>query len=133
MPFFTRAIEIDPNFAMAHANLGLAYSAIGESVLVSRRAREEPVNCGIAPADREKFFIDFDYDREVTGNLEKRVRPLNSGRRPILATCSLIPVSWEASLRTGLRQIRDGSRSSQEAIAARSGRSLSHMSILPPS
>src|SRR5208282_4014325 len=33
IPFFRRAVEIDPKFAMAYANLGLAYSAIGESVL----------------------------------------------------------------------------------------------------
>src|SRR4029078_8811814 len=68
IPFFRRAIESDPNFAMAHANLALAYSA-GESVLAAESAtiawqlRERA-------SEREKFFIDFNYDREVTGNLE---------------------------------------------------------------
>jgi tetratricopeptide (TPR) repeat protein len=33
IPFFRRAVEIDPNFAMAYANLGLAYTAVGDSVL----------------------------------------------------------------------------------------------------
>ena len=33
IPFYRRAVEIDPQFAMAHANLGLLYSAMGESVL----------------------------------------------------------------------------------------------------
>ena len=33
IPFFRRAVEIDPKFALAYANLGLSYSAIGESVL----------------------------------------------------------------------------------------------------
>jgi eukaryotic-like serine/threonine-protein kinase len=32
IPFYRRAVEIDPQFAMAYANLGLNYSAIGESV-----------------------------------------------------------------------------------------------------
>src|SRR5262249_26975554 len=33
IPFYRRAVEIDPMFAMAFANLGLAYSSVGESVL----------------------------------------------------------------------------------------------------
>ena len=32
IPFFRRAVEIDPKFAMAYAELGLSYSATGESV-----------------------------------------------------------------------------------------------------
>src|SRR5260370_1306266 len=33
IPFFRRAVEIDPKFAMVHASLALAYSDIGDSVL----------------------------------------------------------------------------------------------------
>src|SRR5262249_42553521 len=33
IPFYRRAVEIDPMFAMAYANLGLTYSTVGESVL----------------------------------------------------------------------------------------------------
>ena len=33
IPFFKRAVDIDPNFAMANGMLGLAYSGAGESVL----------------------------------------------------------------------------------------------------
>jgi Flp pilus assembly protein TadD len=33
LPLFKRAIAIDPNFAMAHARLGIGYSVLGESVL----------------------------------------------------------------------------------------------------
>ncbi len=33
LSFFRRAVEIDPTFAMAHAQLGFAYSTSGESVL----------------------------------------------------------------------------------------------------
>src|SRR6185436_8122691 len=33
IPFYRRAVEIDPTFAMAYAGLGLRYSAVGESVL----------------------------------------------------------------------------------------------------
>src|SRR5262249_38376718 len=38
IPFFRRAVEIDPQFAMAYAYLGLLYSTIGESVLSAESA-----------------------------------------------------------------------------------------------
>lgn len=70
LPFFQRAVEIDPQFAMAYANLGLSYSAIGESVLSAQSTlRAWPYRNRVS--ERERFFIDFLYDRQVTGNLEK--------------------------------------------------------------
>ena len=75
IPFFRRAVEIDPKFAMAHANLGLSYSAIGESVL-SAESTTKAWQLRDRVSDREKFFIDFTYDRQVTGNLEKAYQTL---------------------------------------------------------
>ena len=45
---FQRAIEIDPQFAMAHASLGRVYAEFG-SLFSRRRALTEPSSCGIAP------------------------------------------------------------------------------------
>ena len=75
IPFFQRAVEIDPKFAMAYANLGLAYSAVGESVL-SAQSTTKAWQLRDRVSDREKFFIDFTYDRQVTGNLEKAYQTL---------------------------------------------------------
>ena len=75
IPFFRRAVEIDPNFAMAYANLGLAYTAVGESVL-SAESTIKAWQLRDRVSEREKFFIDFIYDREVTGNLEKAYQTL---------------------------------------------------------
>ena len=74
-PFLRRAIEIDPKFAMAHAMLGLTYSANGESVL-SAESTTKAWQLRDRASDREKFFIDFTYDRHVTGNLEKAYQTL---------------------------------------------------------
>ena len=73
--FFRRAVEIDPQFAVAHASLGLAYSDIGESILSAESTTKAWQLRGRA-SDREKFFIDFTYEREVTGNLEKAYQTL---------------------------------------------------------
>jgi len=75
IPFFRRAVEIDPKFAMAYANLGLSYSTIGESVL-SAESTTKAWQLRDRTSERERFFIDFLYDRQVTGNLEKAYQTL---------------------------------------------------------
>ncbi|HYL77890.1 MAG TPA: hypothetical protein VEU96_27000, partial [Bryobacteraceae bacterium] len=77
IPFFRRAVEIDPKFAMAYANLGLSYSDVGESVL-SAESTTKAWQLRDRVSDRERYFIDFLYDRQVTGNLEKAYRTLES-------------------------------------------------------
>ena len=70
VPLLKRAVEIDPEFAMAHAFLGLMYSSLGESVL-STESTSKAYQLRDRASDREKFFITAMYDRQVTGNLEK--------------------------------------------------------------
>ncbi len=70
VPLFKRALEIDPKFAMAHANLGLAYSSIGESAL-SAASISRAYQLRDRASDREKFFITASYEVQVTGNLER--------------------------------------------------------------
>jgi len=70
VPLLKRAIEIDANFAMAHALLGRKYGDSGESVLSAESTRKA-YQLRDRASDREKFFIDASYDLQVTGNLEK--------------------------------------------------------------
>ena len=77
IPFYRRAVEIDSQFAMAYANLGLAYSDLGESAL-SAESTTKAWQLRDRVSDREKFFIDFIYEREVTGNLEKAYQTLET-------------------------------------------------------
>jgi tetratricopeptide (TPR) repeat protein len=80
IPFFQRALEIDPQFAMAHASLGIASSTLGETVVAAQSAtRAWELRDRVT--DRERFFIDFTYDRQVTGNLEKAYQTLESWQR----------------------------------------------------
>jgi tetratricopeptide (TPR) repeat protein len=75
VPFYRRAVEIDPKFAMAYANLGVAYAGNGESVL-SAESTTKAWLLRDHVSDRERFFIDFTYDSRVTGNLDKAYRTL---------------------------------------------------------
>ena len=69
MPFLLRAVEIDPNFALAYSTLGRAYADVEEgdlSVASSTRAWQMRDHA----SDREKFVIDANYAVLATGNLE---------------------------------------------------------------
>jgi tetratricopeptide (TPR) repeat protein len=68
-PLYKRAIEIDPNFAMAYAMLGHAYGEMGESDLAAEYLGKAYALRGHA-SDAEKFFITVSYDIRTTGNLE---------------------------------------------------------------
>jgi eukaryotic-like serine/threonine-protein kinase len=70
VPFFQRALEIDPNFASAYAALGRMYGDIGESALSAKNI-SEAYQLRDRASDQEKFFISVNYDLQVTGNLEK--------------------------------------------------------------
>src|SRR5204863_9144060 len=76
-PFFQRAIQIDNQFAMAYAHLGFAYGGIGDSVLSAENITKA-WQLRDRASDREKFYIAFTYDRQVTGNLEKAYQTLES-------------------------------------------------------
>ena len=75
IPLFRRAVDIDPNFALVHAHLALKYSEVGASVL-SAESATRAWQLRDRVSDRERFFIDFIYDRDATGNLEKAYQTL---------------------------------------------------------
>jgi DNA-binding winged helix-turn-helix (wHTH) protein/tetratricopeptide (TPR) repeat protein len=70
VPFFKRAIEIDPNFASAYAALGRMYGDIGETAQ-SAENTSNAYQLRDRVSDQERFFISLTYYLQVTGNLEK--------------------------------------------------------------
>jgi tetratricopeptide (TPR) repeat protein len=70
LPLFKRAIEIDPEFAMAYANLGRMYGDMSEAAL-SAESTSEAYRLRDRASDPEKFFITASYDTQVTENLQK--------------------------------------------------------------
>jgi serine/threonine protein kinase/tetratricopeptide (TPR) repeat protein len=69
VPFYKRAIEIDPQFAMAYAWLGDMYGQMGESDL-SAENLSKAYQLRDRASDAEKFFITASYYIRVTGNLK---------------------------------------------------------------
>jgi eukaryotic-like serine/threonine-protein kinase len=73
IPFLKQAVELDPDFAMAHAYLGLAYFNLGEeSRGVENLTKAYQLRDRVT--QREKFFISTMYYGIVTGEVEKYIR-----------------------------------------------------------
>jgi len=70
LPLFKGAIDIDPTFAMAYANLGRMYGDISEATL-SAESTSKAYRLRDRTSDREKYFLTASYDTQVTENLEK--------------------------------------------------------------
>ena len=77
IPHFREAIAIDPQFAMAHAELGFMSWNMGQTDLGAAEVR---IAYGLRDrvSDREKRYITMLYDREVTGNLQKELETLQA-------------------------------------------------------
>jgi hypothetical protein len=70
IPFVKRAIELDPNFAMAYAGLAVEYSNIGQASLAMGYAKKA-YDLSDRVSNREKYRISAFYFQYVTGELEK--------------------------------------------------------------
>src|SRR6266851_5373582 len=68
IPFLQRAIQLDPDFAMAYDQLGGAYQSIGETTMGAENMRRAFELRGRV-SQLEKLAIEGDYYRGVTGNM----------------------------------------------------------------
>lgn len=79
VPFFRRAVEIDPNFATAYTSLGICYANSGqlklaaEMILKAYELRE-------TTSELEKFRISYFYYKHVTGEIDKAIDALELWR-----------------------------------------------------
>ena len=75
LPLFHHAVELDPNFAMAYARVGVIYSNMGASdQAASYTAKAYELRERVS--EREKFYIASHYHQEVTGDTEQVLQVL---------------------------------------------------------
>ncbi len=70
LPFFARAVELDPYFAMAYARLGTIYFNVDRIALSSENAKKA-YDLRDRVTERERLYIDSHYYNHTTGELEK--------------------------------------------------------------
>jgi tetratricopeptide (TPR) repeat protein len=80
IPFFKRAIELDPNFALAYARLAAAHNNIGEIEQAGEYAKRA-FELRDRVSERERFYIAARYYDSVTGEANKAVENYETWRR----------------------------------------------------
>jgi eukaryotic-like serine/threonine-protein kinase len=70
IPLFERAIELDPNFALAYAWLGRMHEEIGEIGIAANDTRQA-YQLRDRASEPEKYYISFSFNKVVSGNMEK--------------------------------------------------------------
>ena len=79
VPYYQRAIELDPNFAMAYARLGAVYNNLGQTQL-SEVNRQKAFELRDRASEREKLYITSHYYAD-SGQLEKGITALEMYRQ----------------------------------------------------
>lgn len=75
IPFFQRALEIDPKFALAHTILSNVYGSLGETARSIEHGRIAfELRGGVT--ERERLIITYQYYDRVTGELQKAIETL---------------------------------------------------------
>ncbi len=125
--FFQRAINLDPNFAMAYARLGNTYANLGQTTRAAentRKAYELRERVG----ERERFYIVSHYELEAVGNVE-------AGRK----TCELwaqtyprdaIPPVLLSAIYGGLGDFDKALSASQEALKVDPGSGIAYANLV---
>jgi serine/threonine protein kinase/tetratricopeptide (TPR) repeat protein len=70
IPFYKRALELDPNFAVAYASLGVVYNNLGQASLAAENLKKA-YELRDRVSEREKYRIASMYYQFVTGEVEQ--------------------------------------------------------------
>jgi serine/threonine protein kinase/Tfp pilus assembly protein PilF len=76
IPFMERAIEIDPEFAMAYRSLAIAHSNLGNAEERSKYLKKA-FELSDRISDKEKYWIQGDYYRRVEEDYDQAIRAYN--------------------------------------------------------
>jgi len=72
VPYLKRAVELDPNFALANATLGIVYSNLTQAELAESYLKKA-FDLKDRVSDRERFYISTHYYDVVTLELDKAI------------------------------------------------------------
>lgn len=126
VPFFRRAVEIDPEFALAHARLGVVLGNTGqgkEAEAASTRAYELRSKV----SERERLYIEARYHSSVARDNEKAI----DAYRLLLAT---YPDDYAAHTNLGSiyrseGRVADAIKSLEEAVRLAPGQPIGHLNL----
>ncbi len=113
IPYLKRALELDPNFALAYANLGAAYINVSEATLGAQNLTKA-YELRDRVSQRERFYIEVSYYSLVTRDLDK-------GRDSAKEWAQSYPADWRphndlAIIYAQLGEADEAARQAQESV-----------------
>jgi tetratricopeptide (TPR) repeat protein len=87
IPHLKRAVELDPNFAMAYATLGVAYSNQAEMAKASEYLKKA-FELKDRASEREKLYITAHYYEMVTGEQQRAIEVYESWKETYPRDCT---------------------------------------------
>ena len=112
LPYYRRAVELDPNFAMAYARLGAVYNNLGQAE-ESEKNRQKAFELRDRASEREKLYIMSHYFGD-SGQLEKGITALEMYRQTYPR--DPIPYTNLASIYLVLGQFENALDSARQAV-----------------
>jgi eukaryotic-like serine/threonine-protein kinase len=94
IPFLQKAVELDPNFALAYSWLASAYDDLGESMQAAQNAQKSFDLRGRV-SERERLAIETYYHISVTGDFQK-------AQQSAEFWAQIYPRDWDAHLLLGI-------------------------------
>jgi serine/threonine protein kinase/tetratricopeptide (TPR) repeat protein len=112
VPLYQRAVELDPNFAMAYARLGAAYGNLGQTE-ISEQNRQKAFELRDRGSEHEKLYITSHYYVD-SGQLEKGITALELYKQTYPRDA--IPYNNLAAVYNGLGQFENAVDNARQAV-----------------
>jgi len=112
LPHYQRAVELDPNFAMAYARLGAVYNNLGQSEL-SEQNRKKAFELRDRASEREKLYIASHYYADA-GQLDKGITALELYKQTYPR--DFVPFNNVASIYNQLGQFENALDNARQAV-----------------
>lgn len=116
IPYFERALKLDPNFALALSDLGTLYCNLEEAELCTKYA-SEAYAFHDRVSERERFVIESNYYTNVTGELEKAAQAFEQWKQ--LYPRTLYPYVMLGSVASSLGREQTGLENDLAAYSIR--------------
>ena len=123
IPFFQRATEIDPNFALAHARIASMYYTLKQYDLAAASS-QKAFDLRDRVSERERLYISAGHYDNVTGEVEKYLQTLEMWKRTYPRDGS--PPNNLAVKYNELGQFDKAEREAREAIRINPGSASGH-------
>lgn len=125
--FYKRAVELDPNFAMAYARIGVHYANTGQAESV-REYVQKAYELRDRVSERERFYITEKYYAYITGELDKTIETLQTWAK--LYPNDFIPHNNLSLNYKLIGRFEEAMREGQEAVRLSPNNSSAHDNLV---